>query len=462
MSLFNYIAYAEENRNKLSSTDKAILFTIAVKCNDDGRLCCTQREVARMLEMAPSNFSRKVAQFEEMGILHRVNGSIVFDDNVVKGSMPYRKDWSDSSRYGTQGYQTDNFSGITGDSGQIAEVISQITKRYHIDNPEVISQITRVISQITPSRKEEKNKKETILNGVSDGQAAHLGYAMSAKPYRGGGRPADDSQMEQPSRVQVVKAKPQPTWWEQRANMKSFAERLAEERERFNANKPTYTTEQEAFLSVYPKAPGDPVAFILAWEDVIKQDVLPKELVNAAGIASNSPAFKENGGQYIPKPENWLAGKGWAQTVEPWRAKRKQQAMQEDANLPPPDLDFDPFCKDLQDVVAITSDMPVPFNVRDTSYWEPNESELIRLRAVSAIEKWVTARNNKLARTKQPLIDAAREVLNFFLIQERTGEKPYIPSNRIAWLNTNVIRVSPEEILTPEQAICLARQDLNR
>ena len=343
MSLFNYIAYAEENRNKLSSTDKAILFTIAVKCNDDGRLCCTQREVARMLEMAPSNFSRKVAQFEEMGILHRVNGSIVFDDNVVKGSMPYRKDWSDSSRYGTQGYQTDNFSGITGDSGQIAEVISQITKRYHIDNPEVISQITRryhidnpevisqitrVISQITPSRKEEKNKKETMLNGVSDGQAAHLGYAMSAKPYRGGGRPADDSQMEQPSRVQVVKAKPQPTWWEQRANMKSFAERLAEERERFNADKPEYTKEQAAFLEVYPKAPGDPVAFVLAWEDVIKQDVLPKELINAAVCASLSPAFKKEEGLYIPKPENWLANKGWALIIAPWKAERERREQE--------------------------------------------------------------------------------------------------------------------------------------
>ena len=447
MSLFNYIAYAEENHNRMSSTDKAILLTIAIKCNDSGRLCCPQREVARILEMAPSNFFRKVAQFEAMGILHRVDGSIVFDEKVVRGSMPYRKDWSDfekevSDRYHKQ-YPSD-------------------TDQYQTDTADGIPQIPNGIPPTPPSRKEEKNKKETILNGVSDGQAAHLGYAMSAKPYRGGGRPADDSQMEQPSRVQVVKAKPQPTWWEQRANMKSFAERLAEERERFNANKPTYTTEQEAFLSVYPKAPGDPVAFILAWEDVIKQDVLQQELINAAGIASNSPAFKENGGQYIPKPENWLAGKGWAQTVEPWRAKRKQQAMQEDANLPPPDLDFDPFCKDLQDVVAITSDMPVPFNVRDTSYWEPNESELIRLRAVSAIEKWVTARNNKLARTKQPLIDAAREVLNFFLIKERTGEKPYIPSNRIAWLNTNVIRVSPEEILTPEQAICLARQDLNR
>lgn len=261
--------------------------------------------------------------------------------------------------------------------------------------------------------------------------------------------------MGQNPNVTVVR----PNYWEQRANRKPWREYIEERRQAYLASKPQYTKEQEAFLSVYPKAPGDPVAFILAWEDVIKQDVLPKELVNAAGIASNSPAFKENGGQYIPKPENWLAGKGWAQAVEPWRAKRKQQAMQEDANLPPPDLDFDPFCKDLQDVVAITSDMPVPFNVRDTSYWEPNEPELIRLRAVFAIKKWVTARNNKLARTKQPLIDAAREVLNFFLIQERTGEKPYIPSNRIAWLNTNVIRVSPEEILTPEQAICLARQD---
>lgn len=331
MSLFNYIAYAEENRNKLSSTDKAILFTIAVKCNDDGRLCCTQREVAKMLEMAPSNFSRKVAQFEAMGILHRVNGSIAFDDTVVKGSMPYRKDWSDSSRYGTQGYQTDNVDMATGDSEQIAEVVSQITRRYHIDNPDVITQITRVISEITPSRKEEKNKKETILNGVSDGQAAHLGYAMSAKPYRGGGRPADDSQMGQPSRVQVVKAQPQPTWWEQRANMKSFAERLDEERERFNANKPTYTTEQEAFLEVYPKTPGDPVAFVLAWEQAVKQDVLPRELIDAARIASNSPAFKKEEGLYIPKPENWLASKGWSLIIAPWKAERKRRQQEREA-----------------------------------------------------------------------------------------------------------------------------------
>ena len=360
MSLFNYIAYAEENRNKLSSTDKAILFTIAVKCNDDGRLCCTQREVAKMLEMAPSNFSRKVAQFEALGILHRVNGSIAFDDKVVKGSMPYRKDWSDSSRYGTQGYQTDNIGMATGDSGQIADVITQITRRYHIDNPDVIAQITRryhidnpdviaqitrVISEITPSRKEEKNKKETILNGLSDGQVAHLGYAMSAKPYRGGGRPADDSQLEQPSRVQVVKAQPKPTWWEQRVNMKSFAERLAEERERFNANKPTYTTEQEAFLSVYPKAPGDPVAFILAWEDVIKQDVLPRELVDAASCAAFSPAFKKEEGLYIPKPENWLMSKGWASYVEPRRAKRRQE-RRGDANREPTQEEIDAFIRE--------------------------------------------------------------------------------------------------------------------
>ena len=167
---------------------------------------------------------------------------------------------------------------------------------------------------------------------------------MSAKPYRGGGRPADDSQMEQPSRVQVVKAKPQPTWWEQRANMKSFAERLAEERERFNANKPTYTTEQEAFLSVYPKAPGDPVAFILAWEDVIKQDVLPKELVNAAVCASLSPAFKKEEGQYIPKPENWLMSKGWASYVEPRRSKRRQKCREE-SNREPTQDEIDAFIK---------------------------------------------------------------------------------------------------------------------
>ena len=316
MSLFNYIAYAEENHNRMSSTDKAILLTIAIKCNDSGRLCCPQREVARILEMAPSNFFRKVAQFEAMGILHRVDGSIVFDEKVVRGSMPYRKDWSDSEEEASDRYHKQYPS----DTGQ-----------YQTDTVDGIQQIPNGIPTIPPSRKEEKNKKETMLNGVSDGQAAHLGYAMSAKPYRGGGRPADDSQMEQPSRVQVVKEQPHPTWWEQRANMKSFAERLAEERERFNANKPTYTTEQKAFLSVYPKAPGDPVAFVIAWEQSIEQDVLPRELIDAARIASNSPAFKEKEGLFIPKPEKWLMSKGWAQIVEPRKAERKRRQQEREA-----------------------------------------------------------------------------------------------------------------------------------
>lgn len=329
MSLFNYIAYAEENHNRMSSTDKAILLTIAIKCNDSGRLCCPQREVARILEMAPSNFFRKVAQFEAMGILHRVDGSIVFDEKVVRGSMPYRKDWSDSEEEISDRYH---------------KRYPSDTDQYQTDTADSIPQISNDIPQISPSRKEEKNKKETILNGVSDGQVAHLGYAMSAKPYRGGGRPADSTQMGQPSRVQVVKAQPQPTWWEQRANMKSFAERLAEERERFNANKPTYTTEQEAFLSVYPKSPGDPVAFILAWEDVIKQDVLPKELVNAAVCAALSPAFKKEEGQYIPKPENWLMSKGWAPYVEPMRAKRRQK-RREESNREPTRDEIDAFIK---------------------------------------------------------------------------------------------------------------------
>ena len=151
---------------------------------------------------------------------------------------------------------------------------------------------------------------------------------MSAKPYRGGGRPADDTQMEQPYRVQVVKAQPQPTWWEQRANMKSFAERIEEQKQAYLASKPKYTPEQDAFLDVYPKGTMDPAAFMAAWEMVIAQDVLPQELIDAARIASNSPAFKKEEGLYIPKPENWLASKGWAPIIAPWKAERERREQE--------------------------------------------------------------------------------------------------------------------------------------
>ncbi len=447
MSLYDYLFYSETDLG-LSPTDHSFLLNVAVRCNDDGRLCCSQCEMARGLRMGDSQFFKRVKKLEWMGLVTRKDGVLFFCEDIVKGSLPYRKDWRNSKRFGP--------------ATQTVHPLSD--RQCHpcpADSVALSDGQCTPVPQTAPSRKEEKNKKENVLHGVSDGQAAHLGYAMSAKPYRGGGSPADDSQMGQPSRVQVVKAQPQPTWWEQRANMKSFAERLAEERERFNANKPTYTTEQEAFLSVYPKAPGDPVAFVLAWEQSIAQDVLPRELIDAARIASNSPAFKEKEGQFIPKPERWLGAKNWGPIVEPWRAERKRKAMQEDANQPPPDVDFDPFGKDLQDA-NVTSDIVVPFEVRDTSYWEPNEAEITRFRAVSSITAWINARNNKRALTKQPLRDAAREVLNFFLIQDMQSDKPYIPSNRIAWLNTNIVRVSPEETLTPEQAIYLARQDLNR
>ena len=330
MSLYDYLFYSETDLG-LSPTDHSFLLNVAVRCNDDGRLCCTQREMSRGLHMDDGQFFRRVKKLEELGLVTRRDGVLFFCEDIVKGSLPYRKNWRESKRFGADpqsaGVLTPSQRGVLTHSQQGAD-----------------SQSVGADSQSAPSRKEEKNKKETILNGLSDGQVAHLGYAMSAKPYRGGGRPADSTQMGQPSRVQVVKAQPQPTWWEQRANMKSFAERLAEERERFNANKPTYTTEQEAFLSVYPKSPGDPVAFILAWEDVIKQDVLPKELVNAAVCAALSPAFKKEEGQYIPKPENWLMSKGWAPYVEPMRAKRRQK-RREESNREPTRDEIDAFIK---------------------------------------------------------------------------------------------------------------------
>lgn len=148
--------------------------------------------------------------------------------------------------------------------------------------------------------------------------------------------------MGQNPNVTVVKA--QPTYWEKRANRKPWREYIEEQRQAYLASKPQYTKEQEAFLEVYPKAPGDPAAFVLAWEQSIKQDVLPKELIDAAGIASNSPSFKENGGQYIPKPENWLMSKGWAPYVEPMRAKRRQK-RREESNREPTRDEIDAFIK---------------------------------------------------------------------------------------------------------------------
>lgn len=411
MKLFNHIAGMDTPL--LSSYDRAVLLTIAVRCDDEGHMLCTSKAMAFALRMDKGNFSRKIKEFVTKGVLAKVakvDGGFVVSQTIVNGAK-----LSD---------------------GQSSPVVGGTT-------PAVSTTTLFPPHPLTPDKNIKNNNQD---------------YSIDPPIIPPNKTNSTTTCMGQNPNVTVVR----PNYWEQRANRKPWREYIEEQRQAYLASKPQYTKEQEAFLEAYPKAPGSPAAFVLAWEEVIKQDVLPQELINAARIASNSPAFKENGGQYIPKPENWLAGKGWAQTVEPWKAKRKQQAIQEDANQPPPDLDFDPFCKDLQDVVAITSDMPVPFKVRDTSDWEPSESEIIRLRAVSAIKKWVTARNNKQARTKQPLIDAAREVLNFFLIQERTGEKPYIPSNRIAWLNTNIIRVSPEEILTPEQAICLARQDFNR
>lgn len=330
MSLFHYIAYAEIAEGHLSPVDRAILLVIAVKSSDDGRLCCAQREVARILHMDHSQFFRKVSQFEKLGILRRDNGALMFNPDVVKKSMPYRKDWSDTAvdgDSGSPGVVTDSHRG--GDSGSPLGGDSQ-SPRGDYESP--------------PSRKEEKNKKETMLNGVSDGQVAHLGYAVSAKPYRGGGRPADDTQMGQPSRVQVVKAQPQPTWWEQRANMKSFAERIEEQKQAYLSSKPKYTKEQEAFLDVYPKGTMDPAAFMAAWEMVIEQDVLPQELIDAARIAAASPAFKKEEGLYIPKPENWLMSKGWASYVEPRRSKRRQK-RREESNREPTQDEIDAFIK---------------------------------------------------------------------------------------------------------------------
>lgn len=322
MSLYDYLFYSETDLG-LSPTDHSFLLNVAVRCNDDGRLCCTQREMSRGLRMDHAQFFRRIKKLEELGLVTRRDGVLFFCEDIVKGSLPYRKNWRESKRFGADSQS----AGVLTHSQQGAD-----------------SQSAGADSQSAPSRKEEKKEKETILNGVSDGQAAHLGYAMSAKPYRGYGRPADDSQMEQPSRVQVVKAQPQPTWWEQRANMKSFKERIEEQKQAYLANKPDYTDEQLEFLDVYPKGTMDPAAFMAAWEMVIAQDVLPQELIDAARIAAASPAFKKEEGLYIPKPENWLIGKGWASYVEPRRAKRRQK-RREESNREPTRDEIDAFIK---------------------------------------------------------------------------------------------------------------------
>lgn len=105
--------------------------------------------------------------------------------------------------------------------------------------------------------------------------------------------------------------------------------------------------------------------------------------------------------------------------------------------------------------------MAFKIEVRETPDFDLWEAEITRLRCISAIKNWVYARNNKKADTKWPLIDAAREVTLFFILEDKNGT-PYIPSNRLAWLGTNVIRVSPIETCTPAQAVCLAHKDYLR
>lgn len=105
--------------------------------------------------------------------------------------------------------------------------------------------------------------------------------------------------------------------------------------------------------------------------------------------------------------------------------------------------------------------MAVKVQVRDTSDWEVSESKVTKLRCIQVIRDWVYARNNKNADTKWPLINASHWVLNFFLLHDKNGT-PYIPSNRLAWLGTNVIRVSPTATCTPAQAVCLAHKDYFR
>ena len=105
--------------------------------------------------------------------------------------------------------------------------------------------------------------------------------------------------------------------------------------------------------------------------------------------------------------------------------------------------------------------MAIKVQVRNTSDWEIAETAHTKAASITAMRNWVYARNNKNADTKWPLINAASWVLNYFLLHDPDGT-PYIPSNRLAWLGTNIIRVSPIATCTPAQAVCLAHKDYFR
>lgn len=336
--------------NQLSVRERSTFTQIAIYCNDDGYPFYSMNKIADQIGQTSGHFSRDAKKLFELGLLVKDGRSFRVSDMCI-GKVRHRISAKMlNGRYTVVDEVSHEYSDTLPQMEETATKVVAPSEGGCYQGgssgcyQDGSSAATKVVAPVPYNRKEEKNKKETILNGLSDGQLAHLGYAMSAKPYRGGGRPADASQMEQPSRVQVVKAQPQPTWWEQRANMKSFAERIEEQKQAYLSSKPKYTKEQEAFLDVYPKGTMDPAAFMAAWEMVIEQDVLPQELIDAARIAAASQAFKKEEGLYIPKPENWLMSKGWASYVEPRRSKRRQK-RREESNREPTQDEIDAFIK---------------------------------------------------------------------------------------------------------------------
>lgn len=257
--------------------DRYFLLFLAFNAEEDGTFRYPATKLIAMLGgVSRGSFYKQVARLEEMGYLTRQNGTLSLSARLV----------ADSDR----GCRQERLSSSPTPPLTLDKTINHV---YSKDPP------------IVPPTATDAPKGD--------------GYAY---PQTGMGVNPN---------VTVVAATPQQTWWERHVSMKSFSERLAEEKARFNANKPEYTKEQEAFLEVYPKAPYDPVAFVLAWEQAVKQDVLPRELIDAARIASNSPAFKEKEGQFIPRPERWLVAKNWAPIVEPWKAERKRRQQEREA-----------------------------------------------------------------------------------------------------------------------------------
>ena len=309
MRLFNYIAGTDTPT--LTSVDRAIFLAIAVKCDDMGRLLCTQKAMAFILRMDRGHFSRKVKELVGKGFLARSGLGIVVSEAIVKEAT-LLPDAQPALPAGQQGWVAAPSTRVASEALPFPP--HPITPNKNINNHEY--SIDPPIIPPTQNTTAQKGDGETEV------KETNFGYTdLSRNSW-------EAAERQDATNVTVV---PAQTWWERQCTRKPWSQVLEERRQAYLASQPKYTKEQDAFLDVYPKAPADPAAFVIAWEQTLKQDVLPRELIDAARIAANSPPFKENEGQYVPKPEKWLGAKNWAQIVEPWRAERKRRKQEREA-----------------------------------------------------------------------------------------------------------------------------------